>query len=98
MALLVRHSYIDSVHGRHSADAIVECLPSTLGLFLRHTVPLSVFEVFFHSHEVLGRQPNLFVLDEVKNAPKNHQNVVPNQSAVLVRHPSIMIRCRASTD
>jgi hypothetical protein len=40
----------------------------------------------------------LFVLDEVKNAPKNHQNVVPNQSAVLVRHPSIMIRCRASTE
>jgi len=31
--------------------------------------------VIFHSHEALGRQRNLFVVDEIEYAPKNDQNV-----------------------
>jgi len=50
---------------------------------------LSVFEVFFYSHEAVGLQPNLFVVDEVKNVPKNHQDVVPNQSVVLQGGPRL---------
>jgi hypothetical protein len=38
--------------------------------------------VFFDSHESLGRQPKLFVVDEIENAPKNDQNVVPNQNTI----------------
>ena len=47
-------------------------------------VLLLIFGVFFYSYESLGRQPKLFVVDEIENAPKNDQNVVPNQSTVLL--------------
>ena len=47
-------------------------------------VLLPIFKVFFGSHEVLGRQLNFFVIDEIENTPKNHQNVVANQSSVLL--------------
>jgi len=68
------------------------------GMFAEHTglvlaprcaALLSVFEVFFYSHEAVGLQPNLFVVDEVKNVPKNHQDVVPNQSVVLQGGPRL---------
>ena len=45
-------------------------------------VLLPIFGFFFYSHEALGRQPKLFVVDEIENAPKNDQNVVPNQRAI----------------
>jgi len=68
------------------------------GMFAEHTglvlaprcaALLSVFEVFFYSHEAVGLQPNLFVVDEVKNVPKNHQDVVPNKSVILKRGPRL---------
>jgi hypothetical protein len=38
-------------------------------------VLLPTLGVIFHSHEALGRQRNLFVVDEIEYAPKNDQNV-----------------------
>ena len=60
------------------------CRPDWVVLAPHCGVLLPIFKVFFHSHKVLGRQSNFLVFDEIENAPKNHQNVVANQSTVLL--------------
>ena len=64
----------------------MQCLSIRTGLVRAPNccVLLPIFGVFFYSQESLGRQPKLFVVDEIEKAPNKHHKVVTKKNTITI--------------